>query len=147
MDIKEALKEHLNNHPVMQLATVWEGRPQLCSVHVAFDEKFNFYWTSSRKSRHSQAVEANGLIAMGTLLNEEKFQCFHAEGKANALSGEAIAKAHEIYSHRFGANPERLFKLTAEGQATEAIYKFTADRLVLIDPAAFPDAPRQEIKS
>jgi uncharacterized protein YhbP (UPF0306 family) len=144
MEVKDLLTTYLNNNQVLHLATVADGQPQICSVHFAFDEQFNFYWLSSRLSHHSQAIEQDGRAVIAILQSPTLIQCIHAEGQARALADDEMAQAHEIYSQRFGANPERLHRLTTEGRTTEAIYLFKPDSLVLIDAANFPQAPRQE---
>ncbi|MBX4197451.1 pyridoxamine 5'-phosphate oxidase family protein [Candidatus Saccharibacteria bacterium] len=147
MEAKDLIRKYLGNNHVMQLATMLAGKPQICTVHYAFDDDFNLYWCSSRTSHHSMALKDNKQVAVGILQDVDLRQCIHAQGKAYQILDEKEAqKADEFYSQRFGKSPKRLQSVLAEGEEAPGIYVFKPSQLVLFDAANFPDNPRNELK-
>jgi uncharacterized protein YhbP (UPF0306 family) len=146
METQALIKEYLASNTVMQLATINEGKPQLCTVHYAFDDLLNLYWSSSRAAHHSIALDAQEDASAGILQSAELRQCVHLNGKAHRATNEELAKAHEVYSERFGADNERLEAAASDDVTAGAYYIFTPSDIVLFDAKTFPESPRKEYK-
>lgn len=146
MDLKKLVKDYLAEKEVMQLATVNDGKPRLCSVHYAFDDELNLYWVSSRNSRHSHDVRNNKNTAVAILIDSDKRKCVHLEGEAFELEGDETRKADEVYSQKFGISKGRLEAALKVKKDNPAYYVFKPTQITLIDPVTFPTDPKQELK-
>ncbi len=144
MEILDIIKQYLGNNVVMQLATVQDGKPRICTVHYAFDDDLQLYWSSSTSSNHSQAIEKQSDTSVGILQSADLKQCIHVEGQAYKTSGDDAVKAYGQYTKRFGEDPDRIYKINAGAEMVEAYYILKPTRAVLIDAQNFPNNPRQE---
>lgn len=145
MQVEELIKEYLEQNIVLQLATVQDGKPQLCTVHYAYDEDLNFYWFSSRSSHHSVALAGESPVSLGVLHSVELRQCVHVNGLGHLASKDEMKKAHEVYSKRFGESPERLERALSDDQEMGSYYICKPNEFILFDAEHFPDSPRQEL--
>lgn len=145
MTTKNLIEKYVKNNTVMQLATVSNGLPQLCTVHYAVDEDLNFYWFSARSSHHSQAIQASKNVAIGVLHSIELRQCVHSQGQAHIATDDEVMKAHDCYTKRFGENPENLKQAVSSDPESRAYYVYTPGEMVLFDLTNFPENPRQEL--
>jgi len=143
-NVVDLIHQYLEQQVTMQLATIQEGKPRICTVHYAFDDNSTLYWSSSTSSHHSRAIEENEQVAAGILQSADLKQCIHIEGTAHKTAGEEAAKAYEHYTKRFGEDPDRIYKINANAEMKEAYYVLVPERIVLIDAQNFPDSPRQE---
>jgi uncharacterized protein YhbP (UPF0306 family) len=100
MSEEELIRKYIASNFVMQLATIAHGRPQICTVHYAFDDNLNLYWSSHHFRHHSENIRNNSQTAVGILENVDLKQCVHIEGDSYELSGEQTAKADEVYAKR-----------------------------------------------
>lgn len=85
------------------------GIPWSCPVYVAFDKNFNFYWLSSRQTRHSQNIRENGQIAFvvyDSTVPEGTGKAVYIEATACELTQEEeIAYGLDHIFERAGENP------------------------------------------
>jgi uncharacterized protein YhbP (UPF0306 family) len=66
MDIKELIKEVLEQGYLMSLGTQDDGGVWVADVIYVFDDELNLYWMSSPDTRHSKAIESASAVA-GTI--------------------------------------------------------------------------------
>lgn len=144
MDVKTLIYKYISENEVMQLATLSNGRPRICTLHYVFDEKLNVYWMSNRSTRHSVDLQKGDCAAIGIIHDEHLKQCIHFEGQAMELNGEEVSLVHEIYEKRYGQKPERLNEALSDNQNVRAYYIFKPAHCVLFDQENFPDDPHQE---
>jgi uncharacterized protein YhbP (UPF0306 family) len=140
------IRKYIDGNYVMQLATINSGNPQLCTVHYAFDDNLNLYWSSHRFRHHSENVRNNSKTAVGILENVDLKQCVHIEGDSYELTDDEAASAHEIYCARFGQEPEKLNEAESHDKKAHAYYIFRPSLFVLFDADNFPKVPRIEYK-
>jgi uncharacterized protein YhbP (UPF0306 family) len=146
MNAQELVQTYLADSEIMQLATVADGQPWICTVHFAADQDMNLYWMSLRNRRHSQEVAAYANAAVTVVKSEEDRQAIQMAGKAFELVGEEAKVADQVYAARFGSKPERLEEALHGGFEDRAYYVFRPDEVVLFDVKNFPDEPRQTVK-
>jgi uncharacterized protein YhbP (UPF0306 family) len=92
LQIDILIKKYLSKSRMMQIATVDNGQPWICTVYYVEDEDLNLYWLSLPTRRHSQEIEKHNKIAIAVPVKFDKpVVGIQAEGTA-----EAIKSAGEI---------------------------------------------------
>ncbi len=86
MDISEdKIRDILESSLYLTMSTVGNnGASWISPVYTAYDEKYNFYWTSSPLSRHSQNIIINNRISFVV------FNSSQAEGTGRGIYFEAL---------------------------------------------------------
>lgn len=133
----------------MQLATVSEGSPWVCSVWFGFDDNLNIYFFSAINRRHSLEIEEDGRVAGAIALPQtpqDQPRGLQFEGKAEKLTNETdIAHARQTYESRI-FDAETIDKFMVDQERPHSFYKITPSKFVLFDVVNFPDNSRQEYK-
>ena len=146
MDLKTLILSYLPEVEIMQLATVNDGQPWLCTLHFAHDpETLDLYWVSLPTRRHSQEVESYAKTAVTIVISSDKRQALQLEGEAYRVTEAEIAKANGVYSAKFGKDDERLNDARRGSDTDHVYYVFKPKNIVLFDKVAFPINPRQEV--
>lgn len=137
-EIEQTIREYLPQVIHMSLATVADGRPWVCEVHVAFDDDLNLYWVSWPGARHSQEVAANPRVS-GSVVKQHDVEDL-ARGVSFEGTAEMIEELDEnspefkVYTSRF---PDRAEKLKEAYETREdpprRMYKISVSDYYLID--------------
>ncbi len=146
MDVKKLISEYLNEAKVMQLATVNNGRPWVCTVNYVFDENWNLYWLSLRSRRHSQELTHHREVAGAIVKDPSIKRGLQFEGMAFEVKGEELTKIHNLYAQSYGDKPGRLAEAQSEDASKRTYYGLEPSLFVLYDEVNFPENPRQELK-
>lgn len=104
----------------MSLGTMDENGPWVSDVIFVHDDKFNIYWISERKTRHSQAIEKNPKVAGTITISNSKGQDnvgLQFEGIAEKVDGDIIEVARLHRKKRGKPEPEQAGKILDEGEA------------------------------
>lgn len=147
MDLRQLITDYLQDARLMQVATVKDGKPWVCTVLFAFDKDLHLYWISKPDTRHSQEISGNEKVA-GTIVSPnalgENVRGLQFEGVAKEATGEDMEKAMEVYANRTGMKEERKQKIlnNTDGHVP---YVITPTLFVLFDTKNFPDNSRQEL--
>lgn len=149
MDPKKLIKEYLEQHRVMQLATSDDNRPWVCNVHYFSDESFNIYWISTPERRHSQEIEKNPNVAITIKVHEDTDDDpfvigLSAEGTASQLTIDETKSIGTQYLEKVSKAPSLLEDIV-NGTNPHRFYKMTVSKFVLFDTNNFPSEPRQEV--
>ena len=152
MEIRELIREYLQDSKLMHLATSVNDRPWLCQVWFAYDEGLNLYFISKDSRRHSKEILAQSRVAGGMVNHSlkgfgQKVRGLSFEGWAEELSGKKeIGAAFRIYSKRWPKAKDhyRLEELSS-GESHSRIFRILPERYVLFDEVNFPQQPRQEL--
>lgn len=145
--IRTLIVEYMQEQKLMQLATVGENGPWICSVWQAIDEHMNIYFLSATNRQHSLDIALNPHVA-GALAKPHEVgdpaRAIQFRGTANLLTGvDEIALARSVYEGRtFDAAQIETFMSDAE--RPHAFYKITPTKFVLFDTENFPENSRQE---
>jgi len=132
----------------MQLATVSNGRPYLCTVHYYSDENLNLYWASMLSRHHSKDIERNPKVAAYVLVHENTPEEDYVIGitfigEAKLVGAKVNPAVAEAYTKKLQENPDFVQKV-ADDTTPFKFYEFKTERIVLFDNKNFPEDPRQE---
>jgi uncharacterized protein YhbP (UPF0306 family) len=149
MDPKALLKDYLNQQHMMQLATVHDGQPWVCTVYFVADEDFNLYWASLPTRRHSLEITNDSHAAVAIAVKHVKGEPVvgiqmsgTAEQLQPSINHQAIVKS---YATRFNRDDQWIEDFT-EGNTEHRLYKFTPASIFLFDEVYFPGGSRQQIR-
>lgn len=147
--LKKLIKEYLENARMMQIATVKNDQPWVCTVYFAFDKDFNLYWISQQTRRHSEELRNNKKTAGTIVLHHtpgDSVRGIQFQGTAKELLDKKEAKvALACYAKRYGM-PVKRVKEILDGTDGHVAYKITPSLYVLFDEVNFPNDPRQAYK-
>ena len=129
----------------MQLATQSDKGLWVCNVYFA-ENGMDIYWTSGRSRRHSVEIEANPVVAVTIVHDEDKKQAVQMSGKARRVSIEDSQAAHEIYGTKLGQKDERMDEVRDDTETSRAYWVFEPDFIELWDEVNFPDTPKQRVE-
>lgn len=137
----EYAHEHLRAGRTMQLATVRQGRPAVCSVYyVPSDDDKAVYWTSIPERRHSQDIVADchvaGAIAVKT---EQPVMGLQFSGTAEVVSDlDEMKRVMDDYSTKYDGQGKDLYDNTVAGTSQHKLYRLTIESLELFDMVHYP---------
>ena len=98
MDLKELIKQYFNDNKHMQLATIKNGQPWICTVYFASDDDFNLYWTSARSRQHSVEILNDSRVAVTVVRDTERKQALQITGNAYEASDDDLERIHSLYT-------------------------------------------------
>lgn len=140
------LASRLESAKTMQVATVSDGQPWICTVYFVVDGDLNIYWLSWPTRRHSKEIAKNPRVAVA-------LQCkvvqpvvgIQAEGRVEIVSE---AKTVEVIMQKYVkkySKGKAFYSNFVAGKNQHKMYKFLPEKFVLFDESNNPVNPRQEI--
>lgn len=127
----------------MQLATVSNGQPWLCTVHYVQDEAHNLYWMSMRDKRHSTEILGDTHAAATIVRSVDNKQALQMTGQASMVPPDDVDRVGALYVRKFGPNSFDLESFKSDDPAKGAFWVFKPSAIEFFDPASFPNAPKQ----
>ena len=145
-DKVELVKDHLKEARLMQLATISDGKPWVCTVYFVFDDELNFYWLSLPTRRHSKEIDDEPSSAITVAVKQQQpVVGIQAQGRTEAVyDTEVIASIMPSYVDKYSNGKDFLDNFLA-GESQHVLFKFTPTEMVLFDEVNFADDPRQSI--
>jgi len=143
MDVRQLAKTYLEDNKHMQLATVRDGNPWLCTVYFVVDDSFNLYWTSARSRQHSLEIQDNPATAVNVVRDTERKQALQIVGHAYEVGDDELEKVHQLYQSKFGAKDYDLEEMKKHDPEGRSYWVFKPTSISLWDEVNFPDAPKQ----
>ena len=119
-DLKKLIQIILKKGYLMSLGTADKNGPWVSDVIYVYDEKFNLYWLSETKTRHSKAVAVNSKVAATITLSNsrgEKNVGLQIEGKAKKIKGDILALAKQHRLKRGKKSPKKVGEILDEGES------------------------------
>jgi uncharacterized protein len=148
-DVKSLVKYYLKEARLMQLATVSNNKPWICSVWFAVEDDFTIYFLSKRGRRHSLELSKNNNVAGAIVIPQkpgEKVRGLQFEGTAERAMGDVLTAARECYVERYPSAAKMPADVLREATPTSSTFYVIKPRMfVLFDEVNFPDSPRQEM--
>ncbi len=145
-EIRELIKEYLADAKLMQLATVRDGQPWVCSVWFAADEDLNLYWFSAISRRHSYEVAGDPRVAGAIALphsTADKPRGIQFEGTGRLLtSDEDVSTARNLYEGRI-FDAATIDNFINYEERPHRFYRARPTAFVLFDTVNYPENPRQ----
>jgi uncharacterized protein YhbP (UPF0306 family) len=143
MELKALIQEYLSGNKHMQLATVHNGQPWLCTVYFTSDDDFNLYWMSARSRQHSVEIASNPKTAVTVVRDTERKRALQITGTAHEVADNDLERVHSLYTNKFGPKDYDLEEVRAHKPDGRAYWIFTPNAISLWDEVAFPDTPKQ----
>jgi uncharacterized protein YhbP (UPF0306 family) len=143
MELQKIIDNYLQEANIMQLATVKDGRPWLCTVTYVADDSHNLYWCSSKASRHSQELSADPAVAVAIVKDPSVKQGLQAEGVATPVAAADLETVHRLYCNRYGDKPERLVEAQSNEPHARTYYVVRLTSIKMHDEVNFPHSPQQ----
>ena len=143
MDLRKLVKEYYAGNKHMQLATVSNGQPWICTVYFVADEDFNLYWMSARERQHSIEIAHDSKVAITVVRDTERKQALQIVGNAYEVANEDLERVHELYQSKFGQKDYDLEEIKQHKPTGRAYWVFKPTKISLWDEVNFPDSPKQ----
>jgi len=146
-DVRKLVKEYLDDCKLMQVATVKDGNPWVCSVWQASDDDLSIYFFSSITRRHSDEIENNSKIAGALALphtTDDTPRGLQFEGTVERLDNEAIETALKLYEDRIFSR-SKINEMMNHPERPHSFYKITPSRFQLFDIVNFPVEQMKEL--
>jgi uncharacterized pyridoxamine 5'-phosphate oxidase family protein len=144
MDLKILIAEYLSSNKHMQLATVRDGQPWICTVYFARGDGFNLYWVSLRSRQHSQEIVHNPKTAVTVVRDTERKQALQITGNAYEVADEDLERAHGLYIAKFGPNALDIEQMKKHDPEDRCYWVFKPTVISLWDEVNFPGSPKQQ---
>lgn len=150
MEIRPLVENYLQSARLMQLATVRDGQPWVCTVYFVADEDMNLYWLSWPERRHSREVAQHDKAAAAVVVQDggdrKPVVGIQVEGTvAEVTDEEAVKRISETYAQKYGQG-KRFYKNFKTGTNRHHMYKLMPQKLVLFDEQNFSaENARQEL--
>ncbi len=141
--MKDLIQQYLAENKHMQLATVHDGQPWICTVYFVADDDFNLYWMSARERQHSVEIASDSKVAVTVVRDTERKQALQMIGNAYEVADEELERANELYQSKFGAKDYNLDEIKEHKPTGRAYWVFKPTEISLWDEVNFPDTPKQ----
>lgn len=135
----------IHEQKVMQLATVRDGQPWICTVYFVL-HKGNFYWLSFPERRHSQELADNTNAAIAVAIKRDAPVIgIQAEGNVLVVKerGE-VETVLSLYVAKYGKGGsfmERFLK----GENQHLLYRFVPRKIMRFDEMNHADNPYENV--
>lgn len=142
----DKLTSYLKNAKTMQVATLANSQPWVCTVYFVEDE-FNLYWLSFPSRRHSQDLARNPRAAIAIQVKtDQPVIGIQAEGRVTEVKDKDIVqKVMEMYVNKYEAGRD-FYENFLRGANQHTMYKFAPQKYVLFDEVNYSAGPRREIQ-
>lgn len=143
--VQDLIKKYLSETGIMQMATVQNGQPWICTLHFAADDKGALYWISDASARHSSDIKTNPNVAIAIAVSTKMpLVGIQAEGRASIVAqAKQLKEAMGLYVAQQGTSQAFADQIIA-GTNKHKLYVFRPERYNLLDLATFSDGAPQE---
>lgn len=143
---KNALRQYLSGDArLMQLATVDDDQPWICTVYFVADEELNLYWLSLPTRRHSQELSKHNKVAVAIAIKvDQPIIGVQAEGRAHEVADQATVDAvmrKYMEKYKMGRDFAASF---AAGTNQHRLFCLKPSLFVLMDEVNFKQNGRME---
>jgi uncharacterized protein YhbP (UPF0306 family) len=146
MELKALIQEYMAGNTHMQLATIHDDQPWLCTVYFASDDSFCLYWTSARSRRHSLEIVGNPKTAVTIVRDTKRKRALQLAGEAQEVADEDLERVHELYQGKFGPKDYDLDEMKMHKPDGRAYWIFKPSSISLWDDVIFPSSPKQRFE-
>ncbi len=149
MDAAQLLTHYLANRSTMQIASVENNQPWICTVRFVADDQHNLYWASIPTRRHSIEIKNNSKVACAIVVHDivdEPVIGIQIEGSAQVQTPSPThRKIAQAYAAAFHRGQEWVDDFVA-GRTEHQLYKLTPSSIYLFDEKNFPGGKKQKIR-
>jgi uncharacterized protein YhbP (UPF0306 family) len=140
----DLIQQYLADKKDMQLATVADGKPWICTVYYVHDRDFNLYWTSGRSRQHSLEILKDSKAAVTVVRDNERKQALQITGNAYEVADDDLERVHDLYQSKYGEKDYDLEQMKTHSPEGRSYWFFQPSDILLWDEVNFPDAPKQK---
>ncbi len=147
-EIKEVLKEILENEKVMVIATSFNEKPWISPVIYSWDGNNKFYFLSRITTRHAENILKNKNVAISIYPKELRpLRGIQMEGKARILKGKENFKALRVYIKKFPKARDRLpyLKEILKERKEFSFFEFEVEKIYLLSEEHFGWGKRVDV--
>lgn len=146
MSLVNEIYEYVKTVKTMQLATVSDFKPWICTVYFVLHEG-RVYWLSLPTRRHSEELAKQPQAAVAFAVKTDKpVTGVQAEGSVGIVTDKALVKAVcDLYIEKYN-QAQDFYESFAGGTNQHNVYCFVPENWVLFDENNHPDTPRQECR-
>lgn len=144
IDLKDVIDEFLAGSKLMQLATISEEGPWVCSVYFSNDEEGKLYWISRKDRRHSKEILKNSKTACTIVYNEKGKQALQITGKSKMVELNDSERVDKLHGDKFGHKSARLEEVLENTAGGRAYWVLDPETIYLWDEINFPNSPKQK---
>jgi uncharacterized protein YhbP (UPF0306 family) len=148
LQIDILIKKYLSKSRMMQIATVDNGQPWICTVYCVEDEDLNLYWLSLPARRHSQEIKKHNKIAIAVPVkfDTQPIIGIQAQGVAEVVKDKKIvADVMKNYVDKYDSGKDFYDNFIA-GKNEHWLYKFIPEYYMLFDEVKFKGKDGQKMK-
>lgn len=146
MHSNQLIPKYLANAEVMQLATVHNGQPWICSVYFVAHEN-NLYWLSLPSRRHSQELMNHDRAAVAIAVKTDMPVIgIQMEGTVSeVIDTETVGAVMAGYTKKYDTGYD-FYDNYLTGTNQHHMYRFAPVGIMLFDEVNFAGNPRQVIR-
>jgi uncharacterized protein YhbP (UPF0306 family) len=144
MDLKQLIESYCSDCKVMQLATLDEGKPWICTVYFVHDDQFNLYWMSGRSRQHSREILKNPAVAAAIVKDPVRKQALQIVGSAYEVADDELERVHGLYTVKYGPKDYDLNQIMQRAPDSRAYWMLKPNNIFIWDEVNFPDSPKQK---
>ena len=139
MEIEQLVKDYLPNGRTMQIATVHDNQPWICTVYYVADELQRLYWLSLPSRKHSKQLARHARAAIAIAIKTDKPVIgIQSEGCAEPVEEPGEARhVMQLYAGKYDGAGKDFYNAFVEGTNEHVLYRFTPDAFVLFDEVTF----------
>lgn len=142
--MKDLINQYLSEKKDMQLATVANNEPWICTVYFVHDDNFNLYWTSGRSRQHSLEILNDPRSAVTVVRDNERKQALQMTGNAYEVADDELERVHKLYQSKYGTKDYDLEDMKQRNPDGRSYWLFKPTEISLWDEVNFPEAPKQK---
>lgn len=145
MTYKEII-DHIHDLKVMQLATVADNKPWICTVYFIASED-GIYWLSFPSRRHSEEIAKNSNVALAFAIKlNPPVIGVQIEGTAKVIEDESeVSSVIKKYVSKYDVGHTFLENFQTKTNK-HSMYKLTPNNVVLFDELHFPIEGRVQVQ-
>lgn len=141
--MKDLISQYLAEKSEMQLATVANGQPWVCTLYYVHDDDFNLYWTSGRSRQHSLEVLNDPKAAVTIVRSNKPKQALQMFGNAYEVADDELERVHKLYQQKFGVKDYDLTEMKQHLPDGRSYWVFKPTEISLLDEVKYPETLKQ----
>lgn len=137
--MKDLIEQYLSEKTEMQLATVANGQPWVCTLYYVHDDDLNIYWTSGRSRQHSLEILNDPKAAVTIVRCNKPKQALQMYGKAYEVADDDLERVHKLYQGKYGPKDYDLAEMKQHIPDGRGYWVFRPTEISLLDEVNYPN--------
>lgn len=122
----------------IQLATLHDGKPWICTVWFVYDNELNLYWLSLPDRRHSLDIALSPDVAAAIAIKtDDPTVGIQMKGRAEVVSDNSIVEeTMDRYYQKYGQG-DKFYKNFIDGKNQHQLYKLCPNEITIFDESKY----------